>query len=78
MHIHSAQVKSMLGEQLIRHASRDGTAVEAREKPAKREKASESAPVVAKKRGRPRKGEVREIKPDKLELQRCKPLVELL
>ncbi|MDO9012004.1 MAG: transposase [Gallionella sp.] len=75
---HAALVKETLGEQLIGHISRDGTAIEAREKPAKRDKAAAPAPVVAKKRGRPCKGEVREVKPGKLELQRGKPLAELL
>ena len=75
---HAALVKEMLGERLIGHISRDGTAIEAREKPAKRDKAAEPAPAVAKKRGRPCKGEVREVKPGKLELQRGKPLAELL
>ncbi len=75
---HAALVKEILGEQLIGHISRDGTAIEAREKPAKTDKVAEPAPVVAKKRGRPCKEEVREIKPGKLELQRGKPLAELL
>ncbi len=77
-HTHAALVKEMLGEQLIGHISRDGTAIEAREKPAKREKTTESAPAVPKKRGRPGKGEVREVKPGKLERQRGKSLAELL
>jgi Transposase domain (DUF772) len=37
---HAALVKEMLGEQLIGHVSRDGTAIEARERPAKREQAA--------------------------------------
>jgi hypothetical protein len=75
---HAALVKETLGEQLIGHISRDGTAIEAREKPAKKDNAPESALAVAKKRGRPRMGEVCEIKPGKLELERGKPLAELL
>jgi hypothetical protein len=75
---HAALVKEMLGEQLIGHISRDGTAIEAREKPVKREKTPETAPAVPKKRGRPCKGEVREVKQGKLELQRGKSLTELL
>ena len=76
---HAALIKETLGEQLIGHISRDGTAIEAREKPAKKNKAPESAPAVPKKRGRPCKGEVREAaKPGKLELQRGKSLAELL
>ncbi len=53
---HAALVKETLGEQLIGHISRDGTAIEAREKPAKRNKAPKAAPDVPKKRGRPCKG----------------------
>ena len=75
---HAALVKETLGEQLIGHISCDGTEIEAREKPGKREKAAEAAPAVAKKRGRPCKGEVREVKPGKLGLQRGKSLTELL
>ncbi len=75
---HAALVKETLGEQLIGHISRDGTAIEAREKPAKREKTPESAPAVPKKRGRPCAGEIREVKQGKLELQRGKTLAELL
>ena len=75
---HAALVKETLGEQLIGHISRDGTAIEAREKPAKREKTPESAPAVPKKRGRPCAGEIREVKQGKLELQRGKSLTELL
>ena len=75
---HAALVKATLGEQLIGHISRDGTAIEAREQPAKKDKTPESSPAVAKKRGRPCVGEVREVKPSKLELQRDQPLVALL
>jgi len=75
---HAALVKETLGEQLIGHISRDGTAIEAREKPAKREKAAEPAPAVAKKRGRPRKDEIREVKQGKLAQQHGKPLALLL
>jgi hypothetical protein len=73
---HAALVKETLGEHLIGHISRDGTAIEAREKPAKKEKAAE--PAEAKKRGRPCQDEVREAMPSKLERQRGKALAELL
>jgi transposase len=75
---HAALVKETLGEQLIGHISRDGTAIEARERPVKREQAAVPASVVAKKRGRPCKGEIREVKLGKLELQQGKPLAQLL
>lgn len=81
--VHEALVKEHLGDQLIGHISRDGTAIEARERPAKtqatavtpapttqpaRLPAEEGALVThapetpassVKKRGRPRRGEVR-------------------
>ncbi len=75
---HAALVKETLGEQLIGHISRDGTAIEAREKPVKRDKVPEPVSAVAKKRGRPCRGDIREAKPGKLELQRGKSLAELL
>lgn len=56
---HAALVKETLGEQLVGHISRDGTAIEARERPARRGQVAEPASVVAKKRGRPGKDEIR-------------------
>ena len=75
---HAALVRETLGKHLIGHISRDGTAIEAREKPARKVDASKTAPAVTKKCGRPRKGEIREEKPGKLELQQGKPLAQLL
>ena len=86
---HAALVRETLGDRLVGHISRDGTAIEAREKPAKKPAlsgAEEKAPVeaaettsaVAKKRGRPRKGEIRCAQPGKLSGQQGKHLVELL
>jgi len=75
---HAALVKETLGEQLIGHISRDGTAIEARERPVKREQAAEPAPVVTKKRGRPCKDEIREVKLGKLDLQQGMPFAQLL
>lgn len=64
--VHEALVKEHLGDQIIGHISRDSTAVGAREKPVKREKVEKKP----RKRGRPRKGEVREPKaPTRLERQ---------
>lgn len=54
--VHEALIKEHLGEELIGHLSRDGTAIEARERPAKFEAPPKAPP---KKRGRPRRGEVR-------------------
>lgn len=75
---HTALVKETLGQQLIGHISRDGTAIEAREKPAKRSEASKPAPTVAKKRGRPHKDEIREVKLGKLAQQQGQSLAQLL
>ena len=54
--VHEALIHEHLGDELIGHLSRDGTAIEARERPAKFE-----PPTVApaKKRGRPRRSDVR-------------------
>lgn len=79
---HAALVRETLGDRLVGHISRDGTAIEAREKPAKKvdmpAKAPETAPAKTKKRGRPRKDEIREAKPGKLAQQQGKPLAQLL
>lgn len=87
---HAALVRETLGDRLVGHISRDGTAIEACEKPAKKPalsqaegvdtpaEAPETVPDVTKKRGRPRKGEIREAKPGKLSGQQGKPLAQLL
>lgn len=76
---HAALVRDTLGDRLVGHISRDGTAIEAREKPAKKVGAPETQPAVTKtKRGRPQKDEIREVKPGKLEQQQGKTLSELL
>jgi hypothetical protein len=54
--VHAAVIDRQLGEQLIGHVSRDSTAIVAREKPEKRIADTLAEP---KKRGRPKKGEVR-------------------
>ena len=66
--IHEAMVKKHLGDKLAGHVSRDSTAIKAREKPVKNEKARKDTPK--RKRGRPRKGEkVQPKPPKKLDLQ---------
>jgi hypothetical protein len=75
---HAALVRETLGERLVGHISRDGTAIEAREKPAQKVGVPETQPAVTKKRGRPRKGDIREVKPSKLCGQQGKPLAQLL
>jgi hypothetical protein len=73
---HEALVKEALGDVLVGHLSRDGTAIESREKPARKEQVPKEAPP--KKRGRPKQGEVREANPGKLEQQRGQTLAQLL
>lgn len=118
--VHEALIKEQLGDQLIGHISRDGTAIAARERPVSRaaeaeataleqqaaapaapaapsestesaesknanaEPAPASAPVAApantaKKRGRPRKGEVRPpAKESPIRVQRKQTLPQML
>jgi len=71
--IHKAMVKEHLGDKLAGHVSRDSTAIQAREKPVKIDKACKDTPK--RKRGRPRKGERIPPKPLKrLDLQPKRPL----
>jgi hypothetical protein len=76
--VHEAQVKEHLGETLIGHISRDGTAIEAREKPAAPAKAEPEAGEQKRKRGRPKKGEVRPAKTTRIERQLTQPLSQML
>ena len=54
--VHTALVDTHLSDELIGHVARDATAIEGNEKPLKKEKKEKAR----KKRGRPKKGEVRE------------------
>lgn len=77
---HEALIKEHLGEVLIGHISRDGTAIEAREKPdfekgAPAENAVQAAP---RKRGRPRRGEVRAPKRSRIGQQIKQTLAQML
>lgn len=56
--VHTAFIKKSYANEIVGHNSRDSTAIEAREKPIKKEPANK----VAAKRGRPKQGEVR-VKP---------------
>ena len=60
--IHEVMIKTHYGLKLAGHDSRDSTAIEAREKPAKKTKVPS---VTKRKRGRPRKGEKVEPEPPK-------------
>ncbi len=99
---HEALVKEHLGDALIGHISRDGTAIEARERPARADKddaatteaaqaslvtvdessaASTLTPIAApeRKRGRPRRGEVRTpAKESPIARQRKQTLAQML
>lgn len=73
--VHEALVKEHLGQALIGHISRDGTAIAARERPARKEKTQAAAQA---KRGRPRKDEVREPKLKTIARQLGQSLSEML
>lgn len=66
--VHEALVKDCVKPQLVGHISRDATAIEGREKPITKPKKEKPA---AAKRGRPRKGEVREPKEEKRLDRQC-------
>ena len=55
--VHEALVKELVGDDLVWHVSRDSTAIEARERPAKKVKVA----APKRKRGRPKKGELRSV-----------------
>ena len=74
--VHEALIKAHLGDELIGHLSRDGTAIEARERPAKFEAPAKASP---RKRGRPRRGEVRPpAKESPIQRQRQQTLVQMI
>jgi len=83
--VHTRMIKENLGDQLIGHLSRDSTAIEARERLAKKDKTEEEAAAKAQaakpkyKPGRPKKGEVRPAPdPSPLERQRGQTLAQML
>lgn len=63
--IHRTMVETHLAGHLVGHLSRDSTAIEARERPVRKKPEAK----VAKKRGRPKKGEKREKQKRRLEEQ---------
>ena len=63
--VHEALIQSSYGEELVGHISRDSTAIEAREKPAKKPETK----LVPAKRGRPKRGEVRVKEQSRIEKQ---------
>ena len=60
--LHEALIKETHADRLVGHISRDSTAIEAREKPVKSDRPAPAA-QAKRKRGRPRKGEVRSTEP---------------
>ena len=76
--LHQALIQETHADRLVGHISRDSTAIEAREKPVKPD---QSAPAAQpkRKRGRPRKGEVRAVEPPRrIERQLGMTLAEML
>jgi hypothetical protein len=63
--VHESFIKKHSKDEIVGHNSRDSTAIDAREKPLKKEKATQEP----KKRGRPTKGEVRIKEPTRIEKQ---------
>ena len=76
--VHEALVKAYLGETLIGHISRDGTAIEAREKPGNKVPVAAVAKSEKGRRGRPKKGEERPVKVNRIALQRKQTLPAML
>ena len=76
--LHEALIQDTHSDRLVGHISRDSTAIEAREKPAKSDKPA-AEPKSKPKRGRPRKGELRPPPPpSRIERQRGMTLAAML
>ena len=76
--LHGALIRDTHADRLVGHISRDSTAIEAREKPAKPDKPSPE-PKPRHKRGRPRKGESRPAPPPgRIERQQGMTLAAML
>lgn len=76
--VHEALIKTHLGEALVGHISRDGTAIEAREKPVKKNTQVVVPDKKPARRGRPKTGEVREPKVSPIEKQLTQTLPAML
>jgi hypothetical protein len=77
--IHEALIKQHCAEGIIGHISRDATAIEAREKAAKKAQPETSSPKPIKRKGRPRKGETLSTKePTRIQKQMHMTLAEML
>ncbi len=66
--VHEALITKSYSDEIVGHISRDSTAIEAREKPIKKE-SKEPEEKKPKKRGRPKKGEEPTKEPTRLEKQ---------
>jgi hypothetical protein len=76
--LHEALIQDTHADRLVGHISRDSTAIEAREKPAKSGSPA-PAPAPKPRRGRPRKGEIRPAPPpSRIERQRGMTLAAML
>ncbi len=76
--VHEALIKEHLGDQLIGRLSRDGAAIEARERPVQTHTPAATKPAT-RKRGRPRTGESRApAKESPISRQRQQTLAEML
>ncbi len=73
--VHDDLIVEYMGERICGHISRDATAIEGREKTAKKKKAAK--PEAKRKRGRPKKGEKVEKEPSRLERQQTMTLPEM-
>lgn len=78
--VHEALINEHLGNELIGHLSRDGTAIEARERPARNgSAAAPGTPAVAPAKRRGRRGETRRAtKASPIARQRRQTLAEML
>ncbi|MCK5734691.1 MAG: transposase, partial [Candidatus Latescibacteria bacterium] len=78
--VHEALIEKYVAPRLVGHISRDGTEIEAREKPVSRKTVKEEPAALPKrKRGRPRKGEKPPPKePTRIERQKTMSLEEML
>lgn len=77
--VHEALIKKTLGDEIISHNSRDSTAIGAREKSKRKTSADTMGAKKSKKRGRPKKGEVRQApEPTRVEKQLGMTLEDML
>ena len=77
--VHEALVKTGCAGKISGHLSRDATAIEAREKPEKKQQQAEQPIPVPKKKGRPRKGEPIKVKePGRVQKQMNMTLQDML